>query len=212
MAAKSGSLLVFHEVEVSHAGQVVMGPVDWTIHRSERIWLECGNTNQYEGFVELISGRRKPSAGYIEELGGVTVQSDRWIRESINLNQSIQDYLHSTDAPEFVWMENRRRSINVLLDRIGLTPDKFRRPLKLQPGEVLDKFWVVRFLVSKADLLIGRDIFMLADPLVRGALRVRWSDIPGAVIAAGEYAGLPGTPDVHVRVTGDGAFSSRPYS
>ena len=207
---KQAPLLTFHDLIIRTAEGLSIGPINWSLHRAQRIWMECADERMFAAFAEVLAGVNRPASGYIEELSTITVQSDFRLRQALKLNQSIQEYLHSTDAPEFVWLENRRRSLNVLLDKIGLTPDRFRLPLKLQPAEVFDKFWALRFLVSKADLLIGRELFALPDPQIRESLRLRWGDFPGTLLAVAAQDELAGEPDVHVVLASDGRFSSRP--
>ncbi len=207
---KQAPLLTFHDLTVRTAEGLNIGPINWTVHRAQRIWMECGDEGMFAAFAEVLAGLKRPASGYLEELGTVTVQSDFRLRESLKLNQSIEQYLHSSDAPEFVWLENRRRSLNVLLDRIGLTPNRLRLPLKLQPVEVFNKFWALRFLVSRADLLIGRELFALPDPQIRESLRMRWGDFHGTLLAVAAHDELAGEPDAHVVLASDGRFSSRP--
>ncbi len=209
---KQAPLLTFHDLVIRTAEGLSIGPINWSVHRAQRIWMECADEGMFAAFAEVLAGLVAPASGFVEELGTVTVQSDFRLRETLKLNQSVQEYLHSNDAPEFVWLENRRRSLSVLLDRIGLTPDTLRLPLKFQPAEVLDKFWALRFLVSRADLLIGRELFALPDPQIRESLRLRWGDFPGTLLAVAAHDELAGEPDVHVVLAADGRFSSRPLT
>ncbi len=204
-------LLTLHEVVVRDAGGAEIGPIDWSIHRAERVWVDFADELQFSLLANLLSGRAKPASGYIEEGKPVRVQSDLLLRESTNLNRSISEYLHSSDAPEFVWLESRRRPVQVLLDRLGLTANRFRLPLKFQPADVIEKFVAFRFIISRADLLIGRDLFAARDPNIAEVLRMRWADFPGVVIAGTAREKLPGVPDVHVTLAIDGTFSRRPH-
>lgn len=201
-------LLTFHEVVVETDTGGRIGPIAWTLHRAQRVWLETGNESQFVAFSELLSGRARPVEGYIEELNPVRAQSDYRLRESIVLNRSITDYLNTSDVPEHVWLENRRRSVQVLLDRLGLSANHFRLPLKFQSDEVMEKFAAFRFVVSGADLLVGGRIFDCADLKIRKVLKMRWSDFPGSVIACTQFADLPGEPDTHVQISVDGGFTS----
>ena len=188
----------------------MVGPIDWTIHRTQRIWLETGAQAEFHALSELLSGRVRPVEGYLEELGRVRAQSDYHLRSSLSLNRSISDYLNSSDAPEFVWLENRRRSVQVLLDRLGLMAKQMRLPLKFQSEEAVAKFSAFRFITSRADLLIGSEIFRGTDLQVERVLRARWADFPGVVIACSEFSRLPGPVDAHVKIGSGGEFSSEP--
>ena len=207
---RSMPLLTLHEVVIRDAGGAEIGPIDWSIHLGERVWVDFADELQYSLLATLLSGRAKPASGYIEELKPVRVQSDLLLRQSINLNRSISEYLHSSDAPEFVWLDNRKRSVQVLLDRLGLTANRFRMPLKFQPPDVIEKFVAFRFVISRADLLIGCDLFAVRDSNITEVLKMRWADFPGVVIAGTAREKLPGVPDVHVKLAADGAFSSGP--
>jgi hypothetical protein len=100
--------------------------------------------------------------------------------------------------------------VQVLLDRLGLTANRFRMPLKFQPADVIEKFVAFRFVISRADLLIGCDLFAVRDSNITEVLKMRWADFPGVVIAGTAREKLPGVPDVHVKLAADGAFSSGP--
>ena len=204
-------LLTLHNVVIESAGHPRIGPINWTINRAQRIWLETEDEAQFLAIGELLGGRLQPSEGYVEELNRVRVQSDYRLRKAAALNRSIADYLNSSDVPEQIWLENRHRSVRVLLDRLGLYANHSRLPLKFQSAEVLEKFAAFRFVVSRADLLIGNQIFSGEDAEIKQVLQMRWSDFPGAVIACAALDRLPGPPDTHAAITGDGAFGVSPH-
>jgi hypothetical protein len=90
------------------------------------------------------------------------------------------------------------------MERLGLESRHFRRPLKLEPPEVFERFWVLRFLASRAQLLVGREVFALEDPRVREAIEQRWADWPAAVIYAGPPERIPAPPDAALTLTPEG--------
>lgn len=208
---RQAPLLTLHNVVIESKAHPRIGPINWTINRAQRIWLETENEAQFLALGELLSGRLRPMEGYVEELHRVHVQSDYRLREAAILNRSITDYLNSSDVPEQIWLDNRHRSVRVLLDRLGLYANHTRRPLKFQSAEVVEKFAAFRFIVSRADLLIGNHIFAGEDAEIEKVLRMRWSDFPGAVIACAALDRLPGAPDTHAAITGDGAFGVAPH-
>ena len=188
-----------------------VGPIEVEVTRASRIWVDCPSDSLFTAFAAILTGERKPLQGYLEEINPVVVQSDFHLKETLSPNRPIADYLNSPDAPEFVWLERRRRSLGVLVDQLGLMPDKLRFPFKHQPPEVFTKYWALRFLISRADLLIGREIFNLDDPDIQAALRKRWADFPGAVVAATGRERLPGPVDLRLSFGADGSFSSEAY-
>ena len=200
-------LLTLHEVRLDDGAGGSIGPVNWRIGRGQRIQLEVADDAQFAALVELFSGRGYPGSGYLEELRSVRVQSDKHLRKSLILNRSITDYLNMPAIPEFVWLENRRRSVRVLLDKLGLVSRQFRLPLKFQAAEVIDKFVAFRFVMSPADLLVGGWVFSAADPAIAAVLKMRWGDFPGTVIACVPPSGLPGRADAVAVISSEGAFS-----
>ena len=188
-----------------------VGPIDVELPWAGRIWVDCPSDSCFAAFAAILTGLRKPLQGYLEEISPVVVQSDSHLKETLSPQQTIADYLDSPDAPEFVWLEGRRRSLRVLVDQLGLMPDTLRLPLKHQPPEVFTKYWALRFLISRADLLIGREIFALDDPAIQTALRRRWADSPGAVLAATARERLPGPVGLRLSLGADGSFSSEVY-
>lgn len=197
-------LLILREVVVTDDEGRELGPLSCVIHRGERLWLEGADAPRIRALEAVLTGRLKPSSGSLEELQVVVTQSDGRLRASIPRSRSINDFLHSPDCPEFIRLEGRRRSIRVLLDRLELTPGSLRRPLKMQPPEIVEKYLALRFITSQADLLVGGDIYSSRDPAIRHALRSRWGDHPGAVLAATSRAGLPGRPDSRLGITPGG--------
>jgi hypothetical protein len=200
-------LLTLREVRVSPADAPPLGPMSWSLHRAERVHVDCAAPGQWEALEALLSGQREPDGGTLEELEPVVVQSDRHLREALDLNRSINDYLHSPDAPEHVWIEQRRRVLWVLVDLLGIAPSMIRQPLKKEDPAVLDKYWALRFMISRADLLLGREIFALPDPAVRATLRRRWGDLPGAVVVGAPLEALPGDVQTRVRFDAQGRFT-----
>lgn len=200
-------LLTYHNVVIDTGESRRIGPIDWTLSRSQRIWLETSAEAQFHALAELLSGRLRPFEGYVEEFKPLRSQSDYQIRSSLILNRSITDYLNSSDAPSFVWLENRRRSVEVLLDRLGLTAQHRRSPLKFQTEEVVAKFVAFRFVTSRADLLIGSEIFRGTDKEVGKVLEMRWADFPGVVVGCADLSRLPGPVHSHVTIGIGGEFS-----
>jgi hypothetical protein len=200
-------LLALEGVTAAAPGGEPIGPITWSLGRGKRIAVACARPGQWESLAGLLSGRIRPREGRLEEVSTVLVQSDRNLQETLDLNQSIEGFLHSPDAPEFVWLQNRRRALYVLVDALDISPRVTRRPVKMEAGEVQDKYWALRFLISRAELLIGRDIFRLNDPAVRQAIRLRWPDLPGTVVAGLGEEELPGPVDARVRIDEGGAFT-----
>lgn len=187
-----------------------LGPLTWTLGRHERILLEWETPAVLEALFDLLSGRLQPAGGSLEEEHRVRVQSDRHLRELLTPNRTIQDILRTAELPDTIWLEQRRRSRFVVLDRLGLSPHQFRRPFKLESRAVLDKFWAFRFIVSRAELLLGREVFLLEDPAIRQVLRQRWSDFPGTVVCAAPEEVLPGPVTTRAVLHDDGSVEARP--
>lgn len=188
---------------------VCVGPVDWALHKGDRAVVSCHDPKQWDALSGLLTGLARPLSGSLEEIGRVTVQTDSNLKNSLELNRSIGDYLHSPDAPEFVWLEKRRRVLGVLLDRLELSPSMTRRPLKHESQAVRDKFWALRFMVSRAQLLLGSGIFRLPDASIRASLALRWGDFPGALIVEEGVPGasFPGFLNTRVEVDDQGRVS-----
>lgn len=199
-------LLTFREAVLRTESGASIGPIDWTLYRGARIRLEAAAPEALQTLLLALGGRVTPVGGFMEELGTVVVQGDFLLEEAIAGNRTIQEYLHSPDAPEFVRMEGRRRAPGVLLDKLGLDPRHFRRPLKLEPADVRRRYLAFRLLVSRADLLLAREILEVDDPLVHEAFALRWDDIPGALVVAAAPERMPGATDAVVSLDGEGRF------
>jgi hypothetical protein len=182
------------------SGDATSPIIDWPLHESERIWLDCPVPSWQAELEAILTGAAKPQDGYLEELSTITVQTDTHQRNTLNRNQSIADFLDSPDTPAHVWLQNRRRALGVLVDLLGITPAMTRRPLKMEPPPVAERLWVLRFLLSRAELLLGSDIFQLQDAAIRSALARRWEDIPGCIVASCARESLPGPVDTVVRI------------
>ena len=204
-------LLIFRDAFIRTPEGEEMGPIRWMLHRGERVCVECGLPGGFDALAAVLMGQARPYAGSVEELEPVVAQSDARLRETLNLNRSIQDLLQNPETPDFVWLEGRRRSLGVLMDRLDLVSSRLRLPLKMEPPEVVGRFVALRFILSRADLLIGREVFAAADAAVRSALRARWNDFPGAVVAGVVPDDLPGKPGIRVVISSAGTFSSAPF-
>ncbi len=207
MAARP--LLTLHEVLLPLQGGGTWGPIDWILREKARVWIEGATEEQADVLTGLFSGKIKPAGGYMEELRTVVFQSDGLLRETLPPNRTIGEFIASPDAPAFIWLEGRRRSFRVLVDRLGLAPNNLRRPIKLESAEVVLKYLALRFLVSRADVLMGRELFATKDEQVREVLRLAWKDFPGALVAPVSAENLPGDPDCHIRVLPGGKVEVR---
>lgn len=192
------TLYHLREVAVPVPGGGRLGPIDWVLPRGKRFSVVCEEDAHWEVLSELLTGKILDFTGSLEEIETVTVQTDANLWESMDLNQSIRDFLHSPDAPDYVRLENRRHALWVLIDRLGLTARDTRRPLKLESEAVRIKYWALRFMVSRAELLLGRSVFASEDPEIREAIAARWSDFPGTLVIKDEGRPLPGPVDGQV--------------
>ncbi len=183
-----------------------VGPVDWEIQKGDRIALDCQFPDAYLALVDIVSGQNEPLEGYLEEFERVVIQTDSRLKEIISPNQTVHEALHSTALPESLWLKQKRRSLWVAVDRLGLTPRHFHLPLKLEPPEIAEKLLALRFIASRAHLLIGREIFMSGLPEVRGLMAQRWNDFPGAVVCAAPENFLPGPANVSAVLDAAGTF------
>lgn len=201
------ALLRLRDVTLTLPDGTGMGPITWEVLRGRRICVSCASDAQWDALVALLTGQLQPASGGLQEIVPVKVQTDVHLRDTLDLNQSIRDYLHSPDAPEYVWLDRRRRALWVLIDLLGISPDMTRRPLKMEGATVYDKYWALRFMLSRAELLIGREIFQIEDARVRTAFRSRWHDFPGTLIVGDLGATLPGPCDTRVRIDAVGSCS-----
>lgn len=182
------------------SGDTTSPVLDWPFHETERIWLDCPVPSWEEELAAILTGTAKPREGHLEELSTVIVQTDTNQQNTLDRSRSIADFLDSPDTPAHVWLDKRRRAMGVLVDLLGITPAMTRRPLKLEPPPVAERLWVLRFLLSRADLLLGSAIFQLQDAAIRTAMTRRWEDIPGCILASCARESLPGPVDTVVRI------------
>ena len=202
----TGTLLDLRAIRFKLADGRILGPVNWDIEKGDRIALECRIPEAYRVLVDVISAQLEPLEGYIEELERVVIQTDTRLKEVLSLNQTAHDILNSGVFPDSLWLENKRRSLWVVIDRLGLTPRNFHLPIKLEPPEIAEKVWALHFIASRADLLIGREIFMTGIPEIRTVLKQRWGDFTGTVICAAPDKDLPGPVTVRAVLDATGAF------
>ncbi len=203
-------LLGLHGVRYRTRERREVGPIHLEICRGDRILLRCGLDADYDGLLDLLTGQVLPIGGFMDEMRPVVVQTDRRLRELLNPNRTFHELLSAGDLPDYLWLEQRRRSLFVVLGRLGLSPETFHRPLKMEGEEVLDKVWALRFVASRADLLIGREIFRLRDEAVWRVMLQRWDDFPGALLYAGPPERIPGRPTITLTVEDSGAVRVEP--
>lgn len=202
------ALYRLREVTLLLPGRGTIGPITWTVPRRRRIGVRCANDAQWEVLRSLLTGQAVPRGGLLDEAEGVTVQSDTHLRAALHRNDTLQEFLDAPETPEFIWLAGRRRSLMVLVDLLGITPAMRRRPLKFSSSGTEDKVWALHFVLSQASVLVGREVFRCPDPLVREALRRRWGDWPGTLIAGLDAEPLPGPLDGWARIDADGHFSA----
>ncbi|HKI99546.1 MAG TPA: hypothetical protein VKB51_13820 [bacterium] len=202
------TLYRLREVQALLPGEGSIGPITWAVRRGQRIGVRCASDAQWETLRALLTGERSPVSGWLDEVTPVTVQTDAHLRKVLRPGDSLQDFLDGPDAPEFVRLEGRRHSLMVLVDLLDITPAMRRCVFKFGSPSLLERVWALRFLISRADVLIGREVFRIADPPVRVALRRRWGDWPGTLIAGEGDQPLPGALDGWARLDAEGHFSA----
>jgi hypothetical protein len=202
--------MTLHGVTFRTAERQAIGPVHLELYRRQRILVRCESEPAYAALLDILTGRESPLTGRVVELERVAVQTDRRLRDLLLPNKSIQELLHEAPLPDTIWIGGRRRSTQVVMDRLGLSPHQFRKPLKLESEEVLHRFWALRFVSSNADLLIGREVFELPDETIRRVLQERWPDFPGAVLCAAVAELSPGPTNALLAIDSDGGAHFEP--
>ena len=200
------TLMTVRELMIPVEGGANLGPITWEMKWNSRVQAQFHSSAQWEGFLGVLSGEVNPRGGSFEEINPIRAQSDRYLLNTLDLNQTIGEFLELPNTPEFVWLKNRRRSLGVLLNTLGITPDLTRRSLKFLDKPVQDKFWVLKFLVSRAELLMGNEIFLLEDPEIQRAFHLRWSDFPGILICGAPEKTLHGPIDTKIFFDSNGKF------
>lgn len=184
-----------------------LGPFDLDLTQDRRIGVSCAHPSHWDALLAFFTGQTHPVSGVLSEMEPVIVQSDRRLWEIINVNRPVLDYLHSPDIPATVWLEQRRRSVGYLMERMEIWPAMTRRAIKLEPEALHLKFWALRFMLSRAPLLLGSEIFQMEDPAVLDSFRMWWDDFRGSLIACEDGGALPGKVDTKIRTAADGAIT-----
>jgi len=205
-------MMGIHGVTFRTAERQTIGPIHLELRRRQRVLLRCPSEPAYAGLIEILTGQEEPLTGRLIELERVRVQTDRHLRDLMLPNRSIQDLLEELPLPDTIWIGERRRSTQVVMDRLGLLPHHRRRPLKMESREVFNRFWALRFVSSNADLLLGREVFELKDEAIRRVLRDRWGDFPGTVICAAAPEHSPGPVHTIVTIEEDGSAHVEPVA
>lgn len=185
-------------------------PLDWTVHRGERIHVADAAPAYWAALTAVLTARMPPAAGHLEELEPVIVQSDAHLRDTAEPEQTLHALLEVPGTPGHVWLGGRRRTVGVLLERLGLTADVARRPLKALTPRQWQRAWTARFLLSGAHLLVVRDLLAVDDPAVRNVLAQAWPGLAAAVVAGAPASRLPGAVDTVAAFDAGGHFTARP--
>lgn len=189
-----------------------LGPIDWDVGGERRVAVSCAVAEHWDVLMDFLTGLLPPNSGEVIERDSLIVQTDRNLLENMKLNRPITDFLNSPDAPKTLWLDHRVRSTGILLENLEITPQNIRRDIKLESETVRNKFWALRFMLSQADLLIGREIFQVEDPLVRDCLRQWWGGFQGVLIGCQDGGVLPGAVDSRLRIDEDGGVTVTPVA
>jgi hypothetical protein len=189
-----------------------LGPIDWDVGEERRVAVSCAVAEHWDVMMDFLTGLLPPNSGEVIERDSLIVQTDRNLLDNMKLNLPITDFLNSPDAPKTLWLDQRVRSIGILLEKLEITPQNIRRDIKLESETVRDKFLALRFMLSHADLLIGREIFQIEDPLVRDCLRLWWDGFQGVLIGCQDGEVLPGAVDTRIRIAEDGGVTVTPVA
>ena len=184
-----------------------LGPIDWDMEKARRVAVSCADPEHWDALMDFLTGLLPPISGDVAEKEPLIVQTDRNLLEKMNLNRPFSDFLNAPETPKTLWLDHRVRSTGILLERLGLSPKNIRRDVILESETVRDKFWALRFMLSQADLLMGRDVFQIGDPLVRDCLRMWWGGFQGVLIGCENGGALPGAVDTRFRTCKDGGVT-----
>ena len=176
------------------------GPLSGEIPRNGKMRVVCEEEEGWQVFGGLLSGLRRPIGGYLEEIRVAVVQWDHLLSESVDRNLTINEFLESPDAPQFVWLDQRRRSLGVLVDKLGLTAREKKLALKFLSEESIRKFIALRIMLSRADILLVDESLLTEDDRVSEAFLSRWNDLNATVICRVREGRFQGAFDRELRL------------
>ncbi|MDH4224018.1 MAG: hypothetical protein OEW12_00010 [Deltaproteobacteria bacterium] len=200
-------LIEFHRISFVALGGERIGPIQWTIGKGDRIWLEA-SPEGYEGIVRVLAGQWERTDGFFAETRPVVIQSDLLLEEKRDGNRTMEEVLHSNLLPELIRLEDGRKPLAVVMDRLGIIPAHQRLPVRFYPPEVRDKFSALFFVASSADLLLGQRVFLTRDPAIRRVLAQRLAVFSGAVVMAVGPDHQPVSYLSRAWLQSDGSFSA----
>ena len=184
-----------------------LGPIDWDVEKDRRVAVSCADPAHWDALMDFLTGLLPPVSGEVMEKEALIVQTDRNLLKNMKLNHPITDFLNAPDAPKNLWLDDRLRSTGILLERLELNPRSLRRDIVLETEAVREKFWALRFMLSHADLLLGREVFQVENPQIRDCLAMWWDGFQGILIACEDGGTLPGAVDTRLCTGEDGSVT-----
>lgn len=173
---------VKHRYQSSSGGVHALGPIDLAIERGEFVCIVgpsgCGKST----LLELIAGLRTPSEGTIylqgrrivgpSEHRGFVSQSSSSLFPWLDVRSNVEVGLRIKGVKR----GERRKRVEIELERVGLTEFAQYRPYELSGG-MQQRLQIARTLAVDPDLLLLDEPFGALDALTRESLQVELRNI-----------------------------------
>jgi len=163
------------------------------LHAGERIIFYFKTEEQKSVLWRLFEQKLKPKTGSLRISASTHIHTDQGLLDGLDKSSSLQENLQSRLFEERPWLGGKRKTMDTLMNRLGLIGRIQYLPINDLSAQHLTRFWTLMLAAAKTRVFMLDRLLPLLDEISMSFLLEWMESFPGSIIVFGEHANILNT-------------------
>ena len=157
------------------------------LHSGERIIFYFKTEEQKNVLWRLFEKKLKPKTGSLRISANTHIHTDQGLLDGLDKTSSLQQNLKSKLFEERPWFGGKRKTLDTLMYKLGLTRRIQYFPVNDLSDQNLIRFWALMIAATKTRVFLLDRLLPLLDEISMSFLLEWMESFPGCIIVFGEH-------------------------
>ena len=160
------------------------------LHAGERISFYFKTEEQKSVLWRLFERKLKPKTGSLRISASTHIHTDQGLLDGLDKSSSLQENLQSRLFEERPWFGGKRKTMDILMYRLGLIGRIQSLPVNDLSDQHLTRFLTLMLAAAKTRVFMLDRLLPLLDEISMSFLLEWMESFPGCIIVFGEHANI----------------------
>ena len=160
------------------------------LHAGERIIFYFKTEEQKSVLWRLFERKLKPKTGSLRISASTHIHTDQGLLDGLDKSSSLQKNLQSRLFEERLWFGGKRKTMDILMYRLGLIGRIQYLPVNDLSDQYLTRFLTLMLAAAKTKVFMLDRLLPLLDETSMSFLLEWMESFPGGIIVFGEHANI----------------------